>query len=278
MFWTSLERTGAGYFDYYLLHNIGEPRLPAFDNFGIWDFLRERKEEGLIRHLGFSFHDSPEMLERVLKDHPDMDFVQLQINYADWDNPQVASRENYEICRKHGKPIVIMEPVKGGGLASPPKKVREVFEAADPKASCASWAIRYAASLEGVMTVLSGMSNIAQMEDNLSYMKDFKPLTADEMDVIAKVQSVIKDDLSIACTACHYCTDGCPQQIPIPEIFSIHNKHMLKLDAPPARDAYAAATKGKGTASDCVKCGQCEAACPQGLDIIYLLSTCTAME
>ena len=165
MFYTSLERTGAGYFDYYLLHNVGESRTAYFDKYDIWEFLKERKAEGLIKHLGFSFHDKADVLESVLTAHPDMEFVQLQINYADWDNPSIESRKCYEVARKHGKPVIIMEPVKGGILASPPPSVTKILSDADPSASPASWGIRFAASLEGVITVLSGMSNIEQMAE-----------------------------------------------------------------------------------------------------------------
>ena len=171
---TSLERTGAGYFDFYLLHNLGEHRTKFFDDFDMWSFVQEEKAEGLIRHAGFSFHSTPEELEEILDAHPEMEFVQLQINYADWENPAVQSRRCYEVARKHGKPVIIMEPVKGGMLATPPEKVREVFEKAAPKASVASWAVRFAASLDGVITVLSGMSSVEQMDDNLYYMKDFQ--------------------------------------------------------------------------------------------------------
>ena len=227
MFYTSLERTGAGYFDFYLLHNLGEKRTAAFDNYGIWDFLRERKEEGLIKHLGFSFHDKADVLDELLTKHPDMEFVQLQINYADWESGSVESRKCWEVARKHGKPVIIMEPVKGGILASPPPAVEEIFKAADPNASVSSWAIRFAASLEGVITVLSGMSNIAQMEDNLSYMADFKPLSEEERKVMDKAQETLAAIPSIPCTSCGYCIPGCPMNINIRGIFSAMNTNLI---------------------------------------------------
>ena len=186
MFYTSLERTGAGYFDFYLLHNLGEERTHFFDDYDIWNFLQERKKEGLIRHLGFSMHDKADVLDRILTEHPEMEFVQLQINYADWEDPTIESRKCYEVARKHGKPVIIMEPVKGGTLANPPKEVTDILKTADAEASPSSWAIRFAASLDGVITVLSGMSNMEQMEDNTSYMKEFAPLSEDEQKVIAK--------------------------------------------------------------------------------------------
>lgn len=186
MFYTSLERTGAGYFDFYLLHNLGEERTHFFDDYDIWNFLQERKKEGLIRHLGFSMHDKADVLDRILTEHPEMEFVQLQINYADWEDPTIESRKCYEVARKHGKPVIIMEPVKGGTLANPPKEVTDILKTADAEASPSSWAIRFAASLDGVITVLSGMSNMEQMEDNTSYMKEFAPLSEDEQKVICK--------------------------------------------------------------------------------------------
>lgn len=263
-FYTSLERTGAGYFDYYLLHALQRNNYKVYDKYHIWDFIKEQKAKGLIRHYGFSFHADPELLEELLRDHPDVDFVQLQINYADWDNPRVASRECWEIARKHGKSITVMEPVKGGALANPMPKAKEILKAAAPGMSFASWAIRFAASLDGIITVLSGMSNLEQMKDNLSYMKDFKPLTDEEQAVILRVQSALNGDKSIPCTGCHYCTDGCPMNIPIPEIFQTVNRNGRKQE-------YAAATAGRGKASDCVECGQCESACPQQIDVISRL-------
>ena len=179
-FETSLERTGAGYFDFYLLHNLGEHRTEKFNEFGLWDWILEQKAAGKIKHAGFSFHSTPEELDELLTAHPEMEFVQLQINYADWENPSVQSRGCYEVARAHNKPVVIMEPVKGGMLANPPESVARVLREAEPESSAASWAIRFAASLPGVITVLSGMSNIEQMADNLSYMKDFTGLTETE--------------------------------------------------------------------------------------------------
>lgn len=226
-FFTSLERTGAGYIDYYLLHALQAGNYKLYDQYHIWDFVKEQKAKGLIKHWGFSFHATPDILDEILTAHPDAEFVQLQLNYADWENPDITSRENYEVARKHGKSIVVMEPVKGGALANPPEKVKEIFGEINKEASYASWAIRYVASLDGIITVLSGMSNVEQMEDNLSYMKNFKPLNEQEQSAIQKAQEAINGVKSIPCTACHYCTDGCPQQIPIPEIFAARNKQLV---------------------------------------------------
>lgn len=272
-FYTSLERTGAGYFDYYLLHALQRGNYKKYDEYHIWEFAAELKEKGLIKHWGFSFHADPALLDELLTAHPEVDFVQLQINYADWDNPGVASRECYEIARRHGKSITVMEPIKGGALANPIPKVQEIFKEANPDASFASWAIRYVASKEGIITVLSGMSNIEQMQDNLSYMKDFQPLTAEEEQVIEKAREALYEDKSIPCTACHYCTDGCPMQIKIPEIFAVQNRQTVHPGWDGGKQDYGIATAGAGKASDCIQCGQCEAACPQQLPIIELLQT-----
>lgn len=273
---TSLRRTQARYFDFYLLHSLMENNYKKYERFGLWDFVKEQKEKGLIRHYGFSYHSGPKLLDRLLTEHPDVDFVQLQINYADWNNPSVTSRANYEVARKHGKPIVVMEPVKGGNLAKPPKDVVELLKQAEPDQSCASWAIRFAASLEGILTVLSGMSNVAQMEDNLSFMKDFRPLDADEQKVIQKAQRFLGRASTIPCTACHYCTKGCPKQIPIPEIFTAMNKQLGNGQIAEAKKSYAQAAKEGHRASDCIRCRQCENACPQHLKITDLLAKCAA--
>lgn len=269
MFYTSLERTGAGYFDFYLLHNLGEQRTHYFDDFGIWDFLQERKREGLIHRLGFSFHDKADELDKVLTAHPEMEFVQLQINYTDWENPAIESRKCYEVARKHGKPIVIMEPVKGGNLANPPQEAKDVFAAINPDASASSWAIRFAASLDGVITVLSGMSSVEQMEDNLSYMQDFKPLNPQEQQAIEKVREIINAIPVVPCTGCEYCLKGCPQNVGIPGVFIAYNIYLKFGNAELAGGQYSWQTEGhqRAKASACIECGMCEEACPQHISI-----------
>lgn len=268
MFWTSLKRTGAGYFDFYLLHNLGGTRSDAFDEFGIWDFLAERKKEGLIKHLGFSMHDSAETLDKVLTAHPEMEFVQLQINYADWESDSIQSRKCYEVAMKHNKPVIVMEPVKGGSLANMPDSVTKHFKEAAPDMSSASWALRYAASLEGVITVLSGMSNIQQMEDNLTVMADFKPLTDEERVVIEEAKNALESIPRIPCTDCKYCMKGCPMNINIPGIFSSVNTLLVYDHFDGAKGNYGWETMNGGKASDCIACGQCEEACPQHIKII----------
>ncbi|MDE6764622.1 MAG: aldo/keto reductase [Oscillospiraceae bacterium] len=276
-FYTSLDRTGAGYFDYYLLHALMDNNYTKYDKFHIWDFVREQKEKGLIKHFGFSFHGSPQLLEKLLNTHPEVDFIQLQINYADWENPEVASRANYEIARKYGKSIVVMEPVKGGTLANPPAAVKKLFDDYDPNMSYASWAIRFAASLDGIMTVLSGMSSLAQMEDNLSYMKDFKPLNDEEQKIIQQAQRIMGNSSTIPCTACHYCTKECPKKIPIPKIFSAANKDIGNGQRDEALSDYKKAVEGVGKASACIDCKQCERACPQHIKITEHLKKCAEM-
>lgn len=271
-FETSLARTGAGYFDYYLLHSLMQNNYRKYEKFHLWDFVNEQKAKGLIRHIGFSFHSGPDLLDQILTEHPEVDFVQLQINYADWDNPAIASRANYEVARKHGKLITVMEPVKGGRLANPPKEVQKLMKDYAPDRSPASWAIRFVASLDGILTVLSGMSNLEQMQDNLSYMKDFQPLNAEEQRIIQKSQRILGHSRTIPCTACHYCTAGCPKQIPIPEIFAAMNLNLGSGQTEQAVSEYRRAASEGHRASDCIRCGQCEAACPQHLKIRDLLA------
>ena len=247
-----------------------------YDKYHIWDFVKEQKAKGLIRHWGFSFHATPDILDELLTAHPDAEFVQLQLNYADWENPDVTARENYEVARRHGRSIVVMEPVKGGALANPPTAVQKVFREADPNASFASWAIRYAASLDGIITVLSGMSNIDQMGDNLSYMKDLKPLDSAEQATIRKAQEIMTGVRSIPCTACHYCTAGCPKNIAIPEIFAARNQQLVWGQLEEGTRRYAEAVKNGGRASDRIACGQCERACPQQINVITRLKDCAA--
>ena len=281
MFSTSLERSGAGYFDFYLMHNLGEHRTKYFDEYGMWDFVRRQKERGLIRHIGFSFHDKASVLDQILTAHPEVEFVQLQLNYADWENPEVQSRACYEVARRHGKPVVIMEPVKGGALADPPAEVKALFDAAAPGVSYASWALRFAASLDHVMVVLSGMSDLEQVRDNTGYMADFQPLTEAERQTVFQAAEILRKSIAIPCTACRYCVEGCPQNIAIPEYFELYNTsyQMGGRTSPAVRMRYGFLQRDHGKASDCVACGQCESACPQHIEIIsWLKKVAAALE
>jgi predicted aldo/keto reductase-like oxidoreductase len=268
MFWTSLERTGAGYFDFFLLHNLAGNRVKAFDDYGIWDFLAEQKEKGLIRHLGFSSHGNAAFVDETLTAHPEMEFVQLQVNYADWDNPHVDSGNSYEMVRRHGKPVIIMEPVKGGVLANLPESVAEIFRKADSGASPASWALRFAASLDGIITVLSGMSTMEQMRDNAATMENFRPLSEAERKVIAEAQEAMAALPYIPCTNCSYCMESCPSGVQIPSIFGDMNVFLRFHDLQRAKVNYHFDTLSGGKASDCIQCGNCEAICPQEIAII----------
>lgn len=267
-----LERCGVSHFDFYLMHNLGEEVFHKYEKMGGFDYLNRLKEKEKTKFIGFSFHDTPEILDKILCAHPEMDFVQLQINYLDMDSPHIQSEECYRVARKHQKPVIVMEPVKGGSLVDIPEEALNLFEGLNSGASTASYAIRYAASLNGIIMVLSGMSNLEQVQDNVSYMREFKPLANEEHEAIEKVAAVIKQGHNIQCTACRYCTDECVNKIPIPDLFSIYNsiKSSGKCDRTTEsrhRILYERAVYGKGKAGDCVKCGKCEEACPQHLPI-----------
>ncbi len=268
-FATSLRQTGAGYFDFYLLHNLGEHRTKFFDDFDMWSFVQRRKEEGLIRHAGFSFHSTPEELDAILTAHPEMEFVQLQINYADWENPAVQSRACYETARRHGKPVVIMEPIKGGMLASPPPSVAEILREAEPESSPASWALRFAASLDGLITVLSGMSTLAQMQENLAVMKGFTKLSGSQMATVEKARRELAGIPVIPCTSCNYCAKVCPNDIGVSGSFTSMNYLTLygDLQAAKAQEAWLVGLHNRKQAVECLQCGACEEACPQHIAI-----------
>ena len=273
---TSLKRTGAGYFDFYLLHNLGDDRTAAFDRFGIWDYVKEQKEKGVLRHVGFSFHDKAEVLDQLLTQHPEMEFVQLQVNWADWDSPTIQSAKCMEVARKHHKPVIIMEPVKGGSLTSLTPEVARVFRQADPHASLPSWAIRFAASQPQVITVLSGMSSLAQMRDNIATMQRFTPLSEAEQQVVAQARAALNAIPSVPCTNCQYCVKGCPMEIAIPGIFKALNNLLVYGNEEGARGNYAWETRLGGVASKCIACGQCESVCPQHIQIIDWLKQAAA--
>ncbi len=266
--YVSLEREGVDYIDFYLLHAISERNIQKYEEWNLFEYVKELKEKGLIKHYGFSFHGTAKLLDQLLTEHDDVEFVQLQLNYADWNNPSVDSKGVYEVARKHNKPIVVMEPIKGGTLANPPKPVADLLKKANPNASLASWAVRFVASLPGIMVVLSGMSNIEQMQDNLSYMSDFKPLSQEEQKVIEQAMDILQSIEQIPCTGCHYCTEGCPMKIQIPDVFAAMNFELIYNNTDRAKDRYESAVKEPhGKASSCIKCGQCEMQCPQHIQI-----------
>lgn len=274
IFYQQLEKTGAQYFDYYLLHDAGRDLYKIYTEMDCFRWLAEKKEQGLIKHIGFSCHDNAEMVDRVFTDHPEMEFVLLQINYLDWENDGIQSRKCYETAVKHGKDVIVMEPVKGGTLARVPEEVERMFKECHPDWSVPSWGIRFAASLEHVKVVLSGMSSLDQMLENTGYMAEFTPMTEKEIAIVEKAVDLINANITVACTGCSYCTGGCPENIPIPKYFSLYNADLQETKEKiwlPQNQYYARLAKTFGKASDCIECGQCEQICPQQLPIIQYL-------
>ena len=269
-FESQLKACGVDYFDFYLMHAQSEEIFKYFKKCHAYEIALQLKEEGKIRHFGISFHDKAEALDQILTEYPQIEVVQIQFNYLDYEDPAVQSRKCYEVCRKHNKPVLIMEPVKGGNLVNLPEDAKKVLDDLHG-GSPASYALRFAAGFEGVLMVLSGMSNMEQMEDNISFMKDFQPLNEKEMEAVHKVADIFQQKHAIACTACHYCTAGCPKQISIPDLFACMNAKRVFNDCNANYYYSNAYTVHNGKASDCIKCGKCEKACPQHLPIRDLL-------
>ena len=269
-FQKQLERCGVDYFDYYLIHDMGGDRHKAAEQMHVFDFLTRKKAEGKAKKIGFSFHDTADVLDEILTQHPEIDFVQLQLNYLDWENETIQSRKCYETARRHGKPVIVMEPIKGGTLARIPAAAEQLFKEASPKHSVASWAIRFAASQENVMLVLSGMSTPEQLEDNLSYMENFRPFTKEEFRLTEKAAEIINESVAIPCTGCSYCITSCPMNIPIPKYFTLYNTDMQELETKAwtaQQMLYGHLAEQAGKASACIGCGQCERMCPQHLPV-----------
>lgn len=271
IFAEQLEKCGVDYFDYYLLHNLGVSHYAIAQKFDGFGFIAKMKAEGKVKKTGFSFHDNAELLDEILSAHPEVDVVQLQINYLDWDSAGIQSRLCYETAWRHGKEIIVMEPVRGGALAKLPERAEQLFREHTPQNSPASWAVRFAAGHEGVFMVLSGMSDMDQLLDNTAYMKDFKPLSEEEQKIVARAVDEINASIAIPCTACGYCTGGCPKSIPIPKYFTLYNaeKQIYKKGFSLQRLYYGNYAKIYGAkASDCVNCGQCEEQCPQHIPVM----------
>lgn len=272
IFQESLNRTGVDYFDFYLLHSVEKSHYPTYEKYQCFDFIQEMKKQGKIKYMGFSFHDDADFLDKVLTEHPEIDFVQLQLNYLDWENGVIQSRRNYEVARKHHKPIVVMEPIKGGTLASFSDDIEKIYKDYAPQKSIASWALRYVASLDGVMTILSGMSNAQQMNDNLDTMTHFEKINNEEAKLIKQVTDQVLSYPTIPCTKCRYCTPGCPMHIQIPDLFTAYNSAKMYGENRRYQIYYKDHSTGDyQPAKACIACGQCESVCPQHLEIISLL-------
>ncbi len=272
IFQESLNRTGVDYFDFYLLHSVEKSHYPTYEKYQCFDFIQEMKKQGKIKYMGFSFHDDADFLDKVLTEHPEIDFVQLQLNYLDWENGVIQSRRNYEVARKHHKPIVVMEPIKGGTLASFSDDIEKIYKDYAPQKSIASWALRYVASLDGVMTILSGMSNAQQMNDNLDTMTHFEKINDKEAKLIKQVTNQVLSYPTIPCTKCRYCTPGCPMHIQIPDLFTAYNSAKMYGENRRYDTYYKDHSTGDyQPAKACIACGQCESVCPQHLEIISLL-------
>lgn len=270
LFQSQLEACGVDYFDFYLMHAQSADIFAKFKRCRAYETALELKAEGKFRHFGISFHDKAEILEQILTEYPQIEVVQIQLNYVDWEDPAVESRKCYEVCRKYGKPVIVMEPCKGGNLVNLPDDAKAVLDALG-SASPASYAIRFAAGHEGILMVLSGMSDMAQMDENTGFMEDFKPLDEKEQEAVSQVCAIFRGKSLIPCTACRYCTEGCPKNISIPDLFACLNAKKVFHNWNTDYYYNNVHTVHNGKASDCIKCGKCEKVCPQHLEIRDLL-------
>ncbi len=264
LFQQQLDACGVEYFDFYLMHAMNAQRFEEYKNLHAIETALELKKEGKIKHLGMSFHDKANVLDQILTECPDIEVVQIQFNYVDFEDDNVESRKCYEVCRKHGKPVIVMEPVKGGSLVNLPETAKNIFDQLGG-GSYASYAIRFAAGFDGMMMVLSGMSDLDQMQDNIGFMKSFQPLNEEEQDAVKKVAAIFRNQGLIPCTNCRYCTEVCPQAVAIPDLFACLNAKRQEQNT----DIH---TIAGGMPTDCVKCGKCEKICPQNLNIRELLT------
>lgn len=265
-----LERMGLDYVDYYLLHNVGGKRTAKFDEYDMWNFAQEQKAAGKIKHVGFSIHDDWECLDKLLTAHPEMDFVQLQVNYLDWEDPHNEAKKLMEVAEKHGKPVIIMEPARGGRLCDLPEAAAHILEEANPGSTQAEWAYRFCWNLPNVISVLSGMSNIAQVEENTKAYLANKPFTPEENAALTAAIEQLRSMSVVPCTACNYCVKDCPSNVKIPQIMGLLNLAAMTENLQFAKELYSWQA-AEGPASSCIQCGDCEAMCPQQIDIIHQL-------
>lgn len=271
-----LEKCGVEYFDFYLLHSLNAPVYQLAKQLSCFEVLRRRKAQGQARFVGFSFHDSAETLDRILTEQPDMDVVQIQLNYLDWENPVIQSKACLEVCRRHGKPVIAMEPVKGGSLVHVPAEAKALLESRRPGMSPAAWALRFAASQPGVAMVLSGMGDLKQVEENTALPGNFLPLEPDEEQILQDCARLIRASVAIPCTGCAYCMDICPRQLPIPRYFALFNENKRDGWQANAKKRYLELTQTHCPASSCIGCRQCETKCPQHLTIAGFMAQVSA--